>query len=48
MAHTCEECGYLCYCDIDDLQFEEVPEDCPHICPDEREGDCEDFEEAPQ
>lgn len=38
MAHSCPECGQVCYCggDIDDCCFEGTPEEarCGH-CPDE-------------
>jgi hypothetical protein len=44
MAHTCEDCGQLCYCDIDDMEFDEAPIDCCHRCPPERD---EDYEEEP-
>ena len=47
MAHTCELCGYLCYCDMDDILFEEVPDDCTHFCEDDTE-EPDDFEEAPR
>ena len=35
MAHTCEDCGQMCYCDIDDMEFDEAPIDCSHRCPPE-------------
>jgi hypothetical protein len=33
MSHTCEDCGQMCYCDIDDMEFDEAPIDCSHNCP---------------
>ena len=48
MDHTCELRGYLCYCDLEDCESEELPDDCTHFCDDEREDDCEDFEQAPR
>lgn len=42
MAHSCPECGSLCFCggDIDDCQFEGTPEEkaCNH-CLDKWEDD---------
>lgn len=31
MAHTCEECGMECYCDMDDCGGLEQPSDCRHF-----------------
>jgi hypothetical protein len=31
MAHECEECGMLCYCDCDDLGGLRQPNTCPHF-----------------
>jgi hypothetical protein len=52
MAHSCPDCGSVCYCggDIDDCLFDD--EDAINAClhcfgEDTREDDCEDFEEAP-
>jgi hypothetical protein len=30
MSHTCEECGHLCFCDIEDMEWEQPP-DCAHL-----------------
>lgn len=32
MAHDCPECGELCYCDLDDVFFEDSLEECIHQC----------------
>lgn len=46
MAHSCPECGMICYCgsDIDDclFDFEEDVAACTHDCSDEDEDDCMD------
>ena len=52
MAHSCPDCGLACYCggDIDDCFFDDTDEQdaCLHCFDkDDREDDCDDFEEAP-
>lgn len=45
MAHNCPECGGLCYCDLEDIDWgDESPDDCTHECEfDENEEDfCDD------
>jgi hypothetical protein len=32
MAHDCENCGELCYCDGEDLGGQPAPEDCQCPC----------------
>ena len=34
MAHSCPECGQVCYCggDIDDCEFDNTPEQMACIC----------------
>lgn len=48
MAHSCPECGQVCYCggDIDDCCFEGTPEEaaCTH-CPLDGEDDDDDGED---
>jgi hypothetical protein len=43
MAHTCPECGLVCYCggDIDDCIFDDTPEQdaCGHCPPDALDDD---------
>jgi hypothetical protein len=36
MAHTCEQCGSECYCDMEDHHSSIQPDDCPHF-----DGECE-------
>ena len=43
MCHVCSLCHELCYCDMEDHESEQ-PDDCTHVCSDDREDDCEDFE----
>ena len=31
MAHTCEICGQMCYCDMDDCGGFEQPDNCIHF-----------------
>jgi hypothetical protein len=31
--HECPDCGSMCSCDIDDMRWEEPPDDCRHRCP---------------
>jgi len=38
MAHNCPYCDDLCYCDIEDTMLE-APDDCSHVCNEEREDD---------
>jgi hypothetical protein len=28
MAHECWTCGHICYCDCDDIVFDEAPLNC--------------------
>jgi hypothetical protein len=39
MCHTCPECGEVCYCDMDDCDFDNIPDDCPHVCQDDDNND---------
>lgn len=39
VSHVCELCGQLCYCDIEDVEMEEAPEDCSHECHEESDED---------
>lgn len=34
MSHECEDCGGLCYCDMDDCMLA-APVNCRHQCPPE-------------
>jgi hypothetical protein len=31
--HPCPRCDHQCSCDIDDVHWEEAPDDCRHQCP---------------
>jgi hypothetical protein len=45
MAHECEYCGQVCYCDFDDTGGLSQPDDCPHLtgpCPCLEDDDDED------
>ena len=33
--HECPFCGDVCDCDIDDTWGLPVPDDCPHVCPED-------------
>lgn len=35
MSMTCESCGHMCYCDIDDMEFDEWPIECSYRRPPE-------------
>jgi hypothetical protein len=39
MAHSCPECGDLCYCDLDDVDMQEPLEECVHECGPESDFD---------
>lgn len=40
--HECPFCGDVCDCDMDDTWGLPVPDDCPHVCP-EDDWDDEEF-----
>jgi len=40
MAHECPECGQACYCDMEDVWWDDY-EDCEHEC-DEDDEDWDD------
>jgi len=49
MSHKCPMCDEICYCDMEDVEWEyHVPDDCPHVCadPEEFQDDFEDYEEG--
>lgn len=46
MCHICVICGSLCYCDFEDHQSEEAPDDCFHECDELETDDDFDLEEA--
>ena len=50
MAHICEFCGEMCYCDMDDICFPEMPMNCPHWSCDEYgcDADDEDISRLPE
>jgi len=49
MCHTCPECGEVCYCDMDDCDFDNIPDDCPHVCQDDdRDSGYEDYLMQPE
>lgn len=33
--HECPFCGDLCDCDMDDTWDLPIPDDCPHVCPED-------------
>lgn len=39
MAHNCFECGGFCYCDGEDMEHEDAPDNCTHLCPPESADD---------
>lgn len=30
--HSCPDCDEACYCDIEDHDTGEAPDDCSHVC----------------
>ncbi len=47
MAHTCPDCGMVCYCggDIDDIEMEEGSKGCVHYMSNECDAHAEIFGE---
>lgn len=40
MAHSCPECGRLCYCDGEDIDYgDNCNEDCIHQCEEDDLGE---------
>lgn len=35
MSHPCPDCQQECYCDIEDIGWDEAPDDCCHECDEE-------------
>ena len=51
MAHPCPDCGALCYCDGEDVEWDEPPADCDHQCdpcPEEEDRDAHGAATFPQ